>query len=517
MAYYATAEGSNYAVYQNGQRVSTTSAAGLGGFGLDTNNLGSSSQSAPATQPPTTTPAPQTPAPQTPAPQTPAPQTPTSTVNQGRTPVTLGNGQQVFYDKTGAAYDAKGAAVSNATISTSTINNPVTPPTGGGTPTPPNANAPTLADQFNTSLSATLASQQSQLQDALKTQQANYQTQIDAMKQQASDAQNMESMGLSNEQSTVAAETAAKTAALEQEKQQFQQNYDTRQKLTDQLQTLLTTGQSIIQQMKGTTGLSSIMSPRISQTMTDVQGQAGVITAALAASSEQIGLAQSQLKTSLDAISSIYTDQVDYWKNVISFYDNQVKTDNAQVASLSKDQSAYIDAQIKTLQDNVTNTQKTAEYLQNAMLDPAKALTFAKAGVSLTDTPAQINQKLATYEKSQQYVWSAPKLVGGDYIQTNKITGETRTSVANVPTGAAAGNYSFIPTVKTQLAGAGETSATITQLQADIGKYGAQYVLDNGQGLSAATKQIIETEFNIQPTAAPDAKGGLFGLGFLGL
>lgn len=53
MAYYAIPENGNYAVYQvGGGRVSTTSAAGLIGFGLSTSNLGSSTP--PVTTPPPT-------------------------------------------------------------------------------------------------------------------------------------------------------------------------------------------------------------------------------------------------------------------------------------------------------------------------------------------------------------------------------------------------------------------------------------------------------------------------------
>lgn len=358
-------------------------------------------------------------------------------VNAGRTAVTLGNGNTVYYDKTGQAYDSNGAPVSNTTIAQSTaptngtpgaaatptappapISNPVPPPSASGTLTLPQAQAPAVADQFNTSLAATIAAQQAQLQQALQAQQQNYQTQIDALKQQSSDALNMENMGLSSEQSTVAAETAAKQAALDAEQKQFQENYDARQKLTDQLSTLLTTGQQVIQQMQGTTGLASIMNPRVSQTMTDVQAQAGVITATLSAMSDQIGLAQNQLQSATAAISSIYNDQINYWQNVISFYNDQQKQDNAQISNLTNDQKTYIDAQIQTLQDNIAQTQSTATLVQKAMLDPSTALTYAKAGVTLNDTVEQINQKLAVQAYAQEKADTANQMSTNGYTTT---------------------------------------------------------------------------------------------------
>lgn len=329
----------------------------------------------------------------------------------------------------------------------SPINNPVVPPTTNTTgPTLPAAQAPNVANNFNTSLATTIQTQAQQLQQSLTTQTQNYQSKIDTLNQQKQDMQALQESGLATEQDITNSEAQDKAAALEQEKKQFEENYNARQQLVGTLTTLLSKGQAAITELQNTSGLSSIMNPRISQTMASVQGQAGVITAALAAYDTQIGLAQSQLKTATDAISQIYGDQLSYWKTVVDFYSGQEKGVDTQIASLSKDQQTYIDAQVKQLQDNVAQTQATAKIVSDAMLDPTKALAYAKAGVSLTDSPAQINEKLATYEQAQQNVWGTPKLVGGDYIQTNKLTGETRTVVSNVSAGtnpAAPGqNYS---------------------------------------------------------------------------
>lgn len=50
MSYYAVQEGSNYAVYKDGQRVSTTTASGLSTWGLSPTNLGSATSSPSPTQ-----------------------------------------------------------------------------------------------------------------------------------------------------------------------------------------------------------------------------------------------------------------------------------------------------------------------------------------------------------------------------------------------------------------------------------------------------------------------------------
>lgn len=407
------------------------------------------------------------------------------------------------------------------------VGSTVPPPSNSGTPTLPQGTAGSTADLFHTSLASTLEAQQKQLQDALTAQTKNYQTKIDALNQQNADYQSSIDLGLTNERSTVEAEGKAKQAALDEEKARFDENYNARQKLTDQLKGLLETGQSVIEQMKATTGLTSIMSPRISKTMTDVQGQAGVITAALAAYDQQIGLAQSQLKSAVDAISSIYGDQVSYWKNVVDFYAGQKKDTTAQIVKLSSDQKDYIDAQIKTLQDNVANTQKTAQIIQQAMFDPKTALLYAKAGVSLTDTPAEINQKVALQVYAQEVSETSNKMAQDGY-SSNPIAGVK--PVQTVDSQGVVKNWYKITAPVQQTSGERDTAA-VGQDLADARAFLAQHPDQKNaaratflQHHPAAASQwdayFQDTDGNTSyPTAttATTTKSGLFGLGFFGL
>lgn len=379
------------------------------------------------------------------------------------------------------------------------IANPTFPPANVGTPTLPIPQAPNVADQFNQSLATQLQAQQAQLQQALQTQQANYQTKIDALNKQQSDVQTMMDTGLASENSTMQQEVTQKQQALQTEQQQFQASYDAKTALISEMNGLLTTGNQVIQQMKDTTGLSSIMSPRISQTMSDVTARAGVIQTLLSAYDGQIGVAQSQLKTTVDTITSIATDQINYYQNVISFYSSQEAKNATLLATLTNDQQKYVDAQISQLQDQVKNTQATADLITKAMLDPTTALAYNKAGVSLTDTPAQINYKLSMYEQAQQNVWGTPVLKGGDYIQTNKVTGETRTVVSNVsnpssPTNLNGQNYSRGTMGAKQFVELSVQRAGLTYEQAlakiPAGKVG---VVDNATGQIG---YIDNTEYN---------------------
>lgn len=322
------------------------------------------------------------------------------------------------------------------TMPQSSIGNPATPPTGGGAsaPTLPTPSGASAADLLTQGLSAQLASQKAQF-EAENTKRANeYQAKIDALDKKQSDLQGLQDLGMSNLSSTVTKESEQKRAALDLEKQRVDENYNANQSLINEMDGLLTTGNQVIQQMRDTTGLASIMNPRITKTMTDVTARAGVIQAVLAARNGQIGVAQNQLASTLSAITSIYGDQIDYYKTLQDFYSNQ-KTENGTVlAKLNTDQKAYLDMKLTTLAQDVDNTQKTADLISKALLNPDTALDYAKAGISLTDSPMQIAQKLAVVAQAKVLEWTDPYMLGGDMVQRSKITGAIKT-VVNVPVG----------------------------------------------------------------------------------
>jgi gas vesicle protein len=281
----------------------------------------------------------------------------------------------------------------------------LTPPTSsGGTYTPPTGNAAADATQYTTSLTTQLASLKATLDASYQSKISGYQSQIDALNKQQADATNSES-------SVVSKETTDKQAALATEQKQFQDQYDAKQALINEMDGLLTTGNQVIEQMKATTGLSSIMSPRISQTMTDVAARAGIINSLLSARDGQISAAQAQLRSSTDAITSIAKDQIDYYNSIID-------ASKSKITSLTSDQKTYIDAQIQQQQDTIKTVQTNVDAISKAMLDPTTADAFNRAGVSLTDSPAQINAKLATYGYATELSDNANKMAAAGYSST---------------------------------------------------------------------------------------------------
>lgn len=314
-----------------------------------------------------------------------------------------------------------------------TISNPVTPPdTGSNIPAPnlPNpSGAMTSATNLN-SISTTFTGQKQAVLDEATKRAKDYQTKIDAFDTQIADLTSLQNEGMSGISDATIQETVDKKAALELEKQRFDENYNANQSLVGELDALLTSGNSLIEEMKGTTGLSSIMNPRISKTMSDVQARAGVIQAVLSARNGQMSYAQQQLNTTLDAITSITNDQINYYKTLISFYDGQKKDAQSASLSLSKDQRGYLDTKLNLLTDELNNTQATTNIISKAMLDPDTATTYAMAGVSLNDTPEQIASKLGTYAYSQELKTTSNTMATNGYTST-PIAGVTPTVITD--------------------------------------------------------------------------------------
>ncbi len=461
MAYSAVLNGQgNYDISQDGQHISTGSSAILQNYGLSTTNLSSAAPAptavgAAATPSPTATPV--STAPAKPAisdaiyaSQRQQVQQGTITAQQAQsnmnaivsggkfsdtsvdinrlfptgtnlpkgTTYTNAQGQTVTYDSTGNAVVAAPAAPTM-----SSIPNVTTPPSSGAAGfTTQNGTAASSVANYTASVGATLDSQNAALKATNDAQIANYQAQIDANNQKQSDLQTLQDNNMLSENSTVANETAAKTAALQTEQQQYTDNYNAITTLAAKASALVDTSTALTDQMRNTTGLASIMNPRISQTAADLTAQLGVINGAVAIYKGQIGDAQNQLQSATAAITSIYNDQLNYYKAVNDYYQTQQDNTAKITATLTADQKTFIDANIKQLSDQIASTQATADYISKAMIDPTTALTFAKAGVTLNDTIPQIQQKLQTQLASEQAVANNDAMTKAGY-STKPIVG----------------------------------------------------------------------------------------------
>ena len=170
------------------------------------------------------------------------------------------------------------------------------------------------------------------------------------------------------------------------------------------MQDLVTAGNNQIEQMKGMplAANSTIGNARVQQSVSDLAAQVGSMQTLMSAASGQMAAAKTQLDTTVSTVSSIYSDQVNYYTALQSFYSNQEKSNDSKIATLTADQKTYLDQQLTEAQSNLAQVQKNAQSLADAMTNPDTALAYNQAGVTVNDTPEQINQKLATYAYSKE-------------------------------------------------------------------------------------------------------------------
>lgn len=173
------------------------------------------------------------------------------------------------------------------------------------------------------------------------------------------------------------------------------QNFQANQTLTSQLGDLLTQGNALIKQQQGVTGLASVRNPRVSQTMSDVAAQAGVIQAVLAANNNQIAQAQQIINTNVTAIQNDRNAQISYYQTVLQLNSQKIVSLSSQSAQLAQDQ-------ITSLQQNVTDAEQTANYVKQLLVNPATSQIMGQAGISLNDSVDTINQKLAQAQYTQE-------------------------------------------------------------------------------------------------------------------
>ena len=263
-------------------------------------------------------------------------------------------------------------------------------------PEPPQPQALGITDAYYRSALQNLTDTTAALNAARDKQLADTQAQREVTQKQLDELRTLQQKGVIQQGTVVQKEKQKKLDLLSEEKTRFDTNYNIVQGLAGQLNTLLTEGQDLIKQQKAQTGLSSIMTPRINQTISDVVAQAGVIQASISAYNGQMNQVQSQLTAATNVVTSAYSDELDYYKTLYNFYESKSADTNQKLITLTKDEKSYIDNKISTLENAVKTAQTNADYIQKLMTSPESALFMAQADVTLNDPPQVVNRKIAT-------------------------------------------------------------------------------------------------------------------------
>lgn len=300
----------------------------------------------------------------------------------------------------------------------------VQPPTTGipqqapVTPTTPQPQAPVVVSSFMQGAQTAIDTTRKTVEDSYKKQLDDIKIQQDAAQKKIDDLNATQQGIIQGDMAKLQAPFRQQLEDAERQRLYINENFEANQKLTNELQTLLTDGNALIKQQQDATSLGAIKNPRLNQTISDVSARAGVLQAVLSARNGQIAQAYTMIDRSVNAINADRQDQLDHFKTLYNFYEGKKGVEQQKLLTLTSDQKKYLDAQIGLLEGDMTRAQKNADDLKKAMTDPDTALTYARAGITLNDTPEQRSQKLAQDSINQSIIKRSQEMnkAGYEYI-----------------------------------------------------------------------------------------------------
>jgi len=188
----------------------------------------------------------------------------------------------------------------------------------------------------------------------------------------------------------------------ERERLKIEENYFENQKLVDEMETLLTDIQANVQREKEMTGLASIREPRIKKASEDAMARVGVIEAVMSSRNNQIQVGFQMIDRSVSAINADRQDQLNYYDALINFYDKQRDEEGNKILQLDKQEREFLDMKINILSSDLADSEVNAQYIKDLMIDPNNARIIGQSGVTLNDTPQQIQDKFSNYAYSEE-------------------------------------------------------------------------------------------------------------------
>lgn len=96
-------------------------------------------------------------------------------------------------------------------------------------------------------------------------------------------------------------------------------------------------------------------------------------------------------------IKNITEDRINFLNFVSGIYDDNITDKRNKLITLTADEKEQINSLRTKLENDIKNIEENKKIVQNLMSDPRTAMIAHKAGLSLTDTPDQIAQKLQKY------------------------------------------------------------------------------------------------------------------------
>lgn len=287
---------------------------------------------------------------------------------------------------------AKTSGVMLVTPTKQTTNAPV--PASSLTPTPapdlPVPKASTIQAEYMTSLTENADKRRAALDKRLTTDKKEADKEIVRLEKEQKDL-------LEKDIKPLTTPFRADLETKERERLYVNKNFEANQKLTDELDTLLTQGNNLIKYNQGLPVSARVAGARADRAVQDVAARAGVIEAVMSARNNQIGQAYNLIDRSVAAITADRTDQLSYYETLLNL--NESKT-----LRLDTESKRIAEEQVTLMKGDLERAEKTADYIKELMISPEHAQLVADSGITLNDTIPDINKKLAEATKRQEVI-----------------------------------------------------------------------------------------------------------------
>lgn len=194
----------------------------------------------------------------------------------------------------------------------------------------------------------------------------------------------------------------------ERERLDVERNFFANQQLTNELEALLTQGNLLIQQRQGMPIHQQAQARLVNKTIEEVNARAGVIEAVMAARNNQIAQATTLIDRARDAMVADRQDRLAFLETKLSL--------NVNEKSVLDERSREIyQEQLNLVKQDLERAQTNADYIKGLMQNPETAQFMADAGVTLNDSPEQVNKKLADQSQRQKLENAKNEMVTAGY------------------------------------------------------------------------------------------------------
>lgn len=279
-------------------------------------------------------------------------------------------------------------------------------------PTPkldlPEPEAVNIYDTRFSSLESNLTNLRKSLENTLKSQKESNQPEIDRLtKEQEKITSGMDP----TKRATYAQEQSViqnQIKAAQNASASLEQDFAKKRKMADELEGLLNQANATLGKEKGMPLSQRVLNARTSRTMSDISARAGVLESVFSAIDGNISQAHTIINNAKDAVSASWNDSLNYYNTLLDL-------NNRKLVNLDDENKKIAEEEVNLIKTDIKKLEETSDYVKNLMIDPDTAQFMADAGVTLSDSIDDINEKIASQARIKEVADIKNEMVTSGY------------------------------------------------------------------------------------------------------